>query len=269
MDEKTTTTPLLRVESLSASYGPIVALREVSLDVFSGEVVTVLGANGAGKTTLLRTVSGLLRPRAGSIGLEGADITRVPPHAIAARGIAHVPEGRGILARMTVQENLRMGAFTRRDGEIERDLAELQERFPILGERRGQMAAVLSGGQQQMLAIARAWMARPKLMLLDEPSLGLAPLMVAEVFRMIAAVRERAAVLLVEQNTRAGLRAADRGYVMELGRVVLHGAARELLADEQLVRAYLGRRSADDAGASPSANASANASTNVSAGEVA
>ena len=239
-----TTTPLLRVESLSVDYGPIPALKGVSLEVRPGEVVTVLGANGAGKTTLLRTISGLLRPRAGAVRYDGADLTRLPPHAIAARRIAHVPEGRGILGRMTVLENLKMGAYARRDRDVERDLDELTTRFPILAERRQQPAALLSGGQQQMLAIARAWMARPRLMLLDEPSLGLAPLMVAEVFRMITAVRQQAAVLLVEQNTRAGLRIADRAYVMELGRVVLQGAADELLADEQLVRAYLGRRPA-------------------------
>jgi branched-chain amino acid transport system ATP-binding protein len=241
-----TTPPLLRVETLAVDYGPIPALKGVSLDVRAGEVVTVLGANGAGKTTLLRTISGLLRPRAGTIHCDGADLTRQPPHAIAARGIAHVPEGRGILGRMTVLENLKMGAYARRDRGIARDLDELTERFPILGERRHQPAALLSGGQQQMLAIARAWMARPKLMLLDEPSLGLAPLMVAEVFRMIAAVRQQAAVLLVEQNTRAGLRSADRAYVMELGRVVLEGRSDALLADEQLVRAYLGRRPAQE-----------------------
>jgi len=244
--EKTATSPLLRVESLSVNYGPIPALKGISLEVRAGEVVTVLGANGAGKTTLLRTISGLLRPRAGTIQYDGQDITRLPPHAIAARGVVHVPEGRGILGRMTVLENLRMGAFTRRDREVDRDLDELTHRFPILAERRRQPAALLSGGQQQMLAIARAWMARPKLMLLDEPSLGLAPLMVAEVFRMIAAVRERAAVLLVEQNTRAGLRSADRAYVMELGRIALEGASGELLADEQLVRAYLGHRRAHE-----------------------
>jgi len=237
-----TTPPLLRVESLSVDYGPIPALKAVSLDVRAGEVVTVLGANGAGKTTLLRTISGLLRPRGGTIQYDGAELTRLPPHAIAARGIAHVPEGRGILGRMTVLENLKMGAYARRDRAVARDLDELTERFPILGERRHQPAALLSGGQQQMLAIARAWMARPKLMLLDEPSLGLAPLLVAEVFRMIAAVCQQAAVLLVEQNTRAGLRSADRAYVMELGRVVLQGPSDALLADEQLVRAYLGRR---------------------------
>jgi branched-chain amino acid transport system ATP-binding protein len=237
-----TTAPLLRIQNLSVSYGPIAALKDVSLEVYPGEVVTVLGANGAGKTTLLRTISGLLRPRGGTLEYDGADLAHLPPHATVARGIAHVPEGRGILTRMTVLENLKMGAFVRRDGEIGRDLEELSARFPVLRERRHELAGVLSGGQQQMLAIARAWMARPRLMLLDEPSLGLAPLLVAEVFRMIAAVRERAAVLLVEQNTRAGLRSADRAYVMEVGRVVLQGRSQELLADEKLVRAYLGRR---------------------------
>jgi branched-chain amino acid transport system ATP-binding protein len=244
LDAKTTSPPLLRIEGLRVSYGPVVALRDVSLTVYPGEVVAVLGANGAGKTTLLRTISGLLRPSAGAIWFAGRELTRVPPHAIAAAGLAHVPEGRGILGRMTVLENLRMGAYTRRDGEIARDLAELCERFPILHERRHQPAALLSGGQQQMLAIARAWMARPRLILLDEPSLGLAPRLVAEVFQLIAAIRERAAVLLVEQNTRAALRLADRGYVLELGRVVLDGPARALLTDEGLVRAYLGRRAA-------------------------
>jgi branched-chain amino acid transport system ATP-binding protein len=236
--------PLLSVKDIHTFYGSIQALRGVSLDVAKGEIVTLIGSNGAGKSTTLKTISGLLRPRAGTIQYDGADLTRLPPHAMAARGIAHVPEGRGILGRMTVLENLKMGAYARRDRDVERDLDELTTRFPILAERRHQPAALLSGGQQQMLAIARAWMARPRLMLLDEPSLGLAPLMVAEVFRMIAAVRQQAAVLLVEQNTRAGLRSADRAYVMELGRVVLQGASRDLLADEQLVRAYLGRRPA-------------------------
>ncbi len=239
-----TSAPLLRIEGLQVNYGPVRALHDVALAVHPGEVVAVLGANGAGKTTLLRTISGLLRPVAGAIWLAGRDLTRLPPHTIAAAGLAHVPEGRGILGRMTVLENLRMGAYTRRDGEIDRDIAELCERFPILHERRHQPAGLLSGGQQQMLAIARAWMARPQLIMLDEPSLGLAPRMVAEVFRMIVAIRERAAVLLVEQNTRAALRLADRGYVLELGRVVLHGPARDLLTDEGLVRAYLGRRAA-------------------------
>jgi branched-chain amino acid transport system ATP-binding protein len=236
----TRTSPLLRVHSLSVSYGPIAALKDVSLELEAGEIVAVLGANGAGKTTLLRTISGLLRPRGGSIEFSDRPLTRLPPHAISRAGIAHVPEGRGILGRMTVLENLKMGAYHRRDQDVERDLDGLYQRFPILFERRHLPASLLSGGQQQMLAIARAWLARPKLMLLDEPSLGLAPLLVAEVFNMIAALREQAAVLLVEQNTRAALRLADRAYVLELGRTVLQGSADSLLTDEQLVHAYLG-----------------------------
>ena len=240
--------PLLSVQHLSVSYGPVAALRDVSLEAQPGEILAVLGANGAGKTTLLRTISGLLRPRSGTVLLEGRDLTRLPAHAIARAGVAHVPEGRGVLARMSVEENLRMGAFGRRDRrEIERDLADAFRRFPILAERRHQPAALLSGGQQQMLAIARAWMARPLLMLLDEPSLGLAPMVLAEVFRMIAAVRsEHSAVVLVEQNTTAALRLADRAAVLQLGRVVLADRAAALLEDAgQLARVYLGQRGAE------------------------
>ncbi len=239
------TASLLSIQNLSVSYGPIAALKGISLEIQPGEIVAVLGANGAGKTTLVRTISGLQRPRAGSIQLQGRRLERLAPHAVARAGVAHVPEGRGILGRMTVEENLRMGAFHRRDGEVGRDLAEAMERFPVLAERRRLPAALLSGGQQQMLAIARAWMARPRLMLLDEPSLGLAPLVVQEVFRMIAGVRGRAAVLLVEQNTRAALRMADRAYVLQLGRVVMQGPAASLAADESLARLYLGGRTAE------------------------
>ena len=231
---------LLEVHNLSVSYGPIAAVRDVSLNVGEGEIVAVLGANGAGKTTLLWTLSGLLRPRHGSAFLEGREVTRMPAHAVARAGIAHVPEGRGILRTLTVLENLRLGAYGRRDSEVKHDLDELLERFPILAERRGQLAGLLSGGQQQIVAIARGWMAKPKLMLLDEPSMGLAPLLVAEIFRMIGALRDRCSVLLVEQNTRAALRLADRAYVMQLGRLVLDGPAETLLSDEHLVHAYLG-----------------------------
>jgi branched-chain amino acid transport system ATP-binding protein len=239
--------PLLSIQHLSVSYGPVAALREVSLEAQPGEIVAVLGANGAGKTTLLRTISGLLRPRTGSVHLDGRDLTRLPAHAIARAGVAHVPEGRGILGRMSVEENLRMGAFYRHDRRnVERDLADAYQRFPILAERRHQPAALLSGGQQQMLAIARAWLARPLLMLLDEPSLGLAPMVLAEVFHMIAAMRsERSAVLLVEQNTTAALRLADRAAVLQLGRVVLADRAAALLDDaSRLARVYLGQRGA-------------------------
>jgi branched-chain amino acid transport system ATP-binding protein len=243
--------PLLSIQHLSVSYGPVAALREVSLEAEPGEIVAVLGANGAGKTTLLRTISGLLRPRSGSVHLDGRDLTRLPAHTIARAGVAHVPEGRGILGRMSVEENLRMGAFHRRDrAEVERDLADAYQRFPILAERRQQPAALLSGGQQQMLAIARAWLARPLLMLLDEPSLGLAPMVLAEVFRMIAAMRsERSAVVLVEQNTTAALRLADRAAVLQLGRVVLADRASALLEDAgRLAHVYLGQRGAGSAG---------------------
>jgi branched-chain amino acid transport system ATP-binding protein len=240
--------PLLSIQHLSVSYGPVAALRDVSLEAQPGEIVAVLGANGAGKTTLLRTISGLLRPRSGTLLLEGRDLTRLPAHAIARAGVAHVPEGRGILGRMSVEENLRMGAFHRHDlADVERDLADAYERFPILAERRTQPAALLSGGQQQMLAIARAWLARPLLMLLDEPSLGLAPMVLAEVFRMIAAMRsERSAVVLVEQNTTAALRLADRAAVLQLGRLVLADRAAALLDDAgRLARVYLGQRGAE------------------------
>ena len=243
--------PLLSIQHLSVSYGPVAALRDVSLEAQPGEIVAVLGANGAGKTTLLRTISGLLRPRSGTLLLEGRDLTRLPAHAIARAGVAHVPEGRGILGRMSVEENLRMGAFHRHDlADVERDLVEAYERFPILAERRTQPAALLSGGQQQMLAIARAWLARPLLMLLDEPSLGLAPMVLAEVFRMIAAMRsERSAVVLVEQNTTAALRLADRAAVLQLGRLVLADRAAALLDDAgRLARVYLGQRGAAVAG---------------------
>jgi branched-chain amino acid transport system ATP-binding protein len=243
--------PLLSIQHLSVSYGPVAALREVSLEAEPGEIVAVLGANGAGKTTLLRTISGLLRPRSGSVHLDGRDLTRLPAHAIARAGVAHVPEGRGILGRMSVEENLRMGAFHRRDrAEVERDLADTYQRFPILAERRQQPAALLSGGQQQMLAIARAWLARPLLMLLDEPSLGLAPMVLAEVFRMIGAMRsERSAVVLVEQNTTAALRLADRAAVLQLGRVVLADRAAALLEDAgRLAHVYLGQRGAGAVG---------------------
>jgi branched-chain amino acid transport system ATP-binding protein len=243
--------PLLSIQHLSVSYGPVAALREVSLEAEPGEIVAVLGANGAGKTTLLRTISGLLRPRSGSVHLDGRDLTRLPAHTIARAGVAHVPEGRGILGRMSVEENLRMGAFHRRDrAEVERDLADAYQRFPILAERRQQPAALLSGGQQQMLAIARAWLARPLLMLLDEPSLGLAPMVLAEVFRMIAAMRsEHSAVVLVEQNTTAALRLADRAAVLQLGRVVLADRASALLEDAgRLAHVYLGQRGAGSAG---------------------
>ena len=239
MVEKTATSPLLRVESLSVNYGPIPALKGISLEVRAGEVVTVLGANGAGKTTLLRTISGLLRPRAGTIQYDGQDLTRLPPHAIAARGVVHVPEGRGILGRMTVLENLRMGAFTRRDREVDRDLDELTHRFPILAERRRQPAALLSGGQQQMLAIGRALMSAPKLLLVDEPSVGLAPILVSHTITTIKQLKERTGltVLMAEQNFHQAIRIADRGYIIVHGEIVFEGDV-QALEQNELVRSY-------------------------------
>jgi branched-chain amino acid transport system ATP-binding protein len=233
---------MLSIQQLSVRYGPIPALKEVTLAIDEGEIVTVLGANGAGKTTLLRTISGLLRAHSGQIQFGGRNISHLEPHDIVGLGITHVPEGRGILGRMTVLENLKLGAFRRSDGHVKRDLDDVLARFPILAERQHQAAAALSGGQQQMLAIARAVMAKPKLMLLDEPSLGLAPLIVAEVLQMIGSLRGQTAVLLVEQNTRAALRLADRAYVLELGRIALQGPSAQLINDAQLVRAYLGQR---------------------------
>jgi branched-chain amino acid transport system ATP-binding protein len=233
---------MLSIQQLSVRYGPIPALKEVTVAIEEGEIVTVLGANGAGKTTLLRTISGLLRAHSGQIHFAGRNISRLEPHDIVGLGITHVPEGRGILGRMTVLENLKLGAFRRSDGRVKRDLDDVLARFPILAERQHQAAAALSGGQQQMLAIARAVMAKPKLMLLDEPSLGLAPLIVAEVLQMIGSLRSQTAVLLVEQNTRAALQLADRAYVLELGRIALQGPSAQLINDAQLVRAYLGHR---------------------------
>jgi branched-chain amino acid transport system ATP-binding protein len=233
--------PLLRVEGLSVAYGGISALEEVDLEVGAGEVVTLIGANGAGKTTLLRTISRLLEPAAGRIHYDGADITRVPSHEVVRRGIAHSPEGRRMLTRMTVEDNLLLGAYTRRDGDITADLDAQLERFSRLADRRGQSAGTLSGGEQQMLAIARALMSRPRLLLLDEPSLGLAPRLVREIFSIIDELREAGVtVLLVEQNAKLALSHATRGYVLEAGRITLSGPAGELAADERVRRAYLG-----------------------------
>jgi branched-chain amino acid transport system ATP-binding protein len=229
---------MLSVADLVVDYGKVRALHGVSLTVERGEVVALLGLNGAGKSTLLRTVAGVLRPRAGSVTLGGRDITGLAPHRIARGGVRLVPEGRGILGRMTVWENLLMG-LGGRGGE--RELRAALARFPVLARRRDQPAATLSGGEQQMLAIARALVARPRLLMLDEPSLGLAPLLVDEVFGVVRALRaEGVSLLLVEQNARRALEVADRAYVLEVGRVVLHGPAAELAAGEEVRRVYLG-----------------------------
>ncbi len=233
--------PVLAVEDLSAGYGPVEALHRVSLSVGEGQIVTLIGANGAGKTTLLRTVSGLLKPRTGQIRLRGAAIGGARPDRIVAGGIAHVPEGRQVLARMTVVENLRAGAYQRRDREVEQDLAGLLDRFPALRDRRTQVAGTLSGGEQQMLAIARGLMSRPRLLMLDEPSLGLAPIIVERIFGIIQELNARGVpILLVEQNAHLALEVAHWGYVLETGRIVKDGRADQLLGDEAVRRAYLG-----------------------------
>ncbi len=233
--------PVLAVEEVSAGYGSVEVLHRVSLSVGEGQIVTLIGANGAGKTTLLRTVSGLLRPRTGQIRLRGAAIGGAGPDRIVAGGIAHVPEGRQVLARMTVVENLRAGAYHRRDRAVERDLAAMLERFPVLRERRAQVAGTLSGGEQQMLAIARGLMSQPRLLMLDEPSLGLAPIIVQRIFGIIQELNARGVpILLVEQNAHLALEVAHWGYVLETGRIVKDGRADALLGDEALRRAYLG-----------------------------
>jgi branched-chain amino acid transport system ATP-binding protein len=233
---------MLVIEDLHARYGPVEALRGVTLEVRAGELVCLLGANGAGKSSTLRAISGLLRPTRGRIVLEGGHIHTLEPDRVLGLGIAHCPEGRRVFPYLTVEENLRMGAWVRRDrAAIAEDLDRMCAYFPILAERRAQAAGTLSGGEQQMLAIARALMARPRLMLLDEPSLGLAPTLVEATFEIVAEIRRRGTtVLMVEQNAYQALRLADRAYVMETGRIVLEGRAQDLLRDDRVRRAYLG-----------------------------
>jgi branched-chain amino acid transport system ATP-binding protein len=233
---------LLEVEDLHVSYGRIRALQGVSLSVPEGGVVALIGANGAGKSTLLRAISGIVRPRRGAVRFLGENLVGVPVHQIVRRRVIHVPEGRGMLARMTVLENLRIGAFARSDRPaVAADLDRILGVFPVLHERRAQLAGSLSGGEQQMLAIGRAMMAGPRLLMLDEPSLGLAPLIVREIFRIIPRLTaEGTAVLLVEQNARMALQCAARAYVLQTGQVVLSGPAADLLAAPEVQRAYLG-----------------------------
>jgi len=233
---------MLRLEGVRAGYGPIDALRGLDLEVRAGELVCLLGANGAGKSSTLRAISGLLRPREGRIVFDGGDIQGREPSDVLRAGIAHCPEGRRVFPYLTVRENLAMGAYVRRDGAaIAADLERVYAHFPILGDRRHQAAGTLSGGEQQMLAIGRALMARPKLILFDEPSLGLAPTVVETTFAIIGDIRRSGTtVLMVEQNARLALRMADRGYVMEAGRIVLSGAARDLLHNDHVRAAYLG-----------------------------
>ncbi len=233
---------LLALRAVDVAYGDLPALTAVDLVIESGEILSVVGANGAGKTTMLRAISGLLRPRAGEILLGGVRLDRLPTHAVVEHGVVQVPEGRKIFPSLTVLENLELGSYTRAARPHRREsLERVLGLFPILGERRGQAAGTMSGGQQQMLAIGRALMARPRLLMLDEPSLGLAPKIVQEIFRIIGEInRAGTTILLVEQNTRQALALAGRGYVLENGRVVLTGAGRDLLDDEHVQRAYLG-----------------------------
>jgi len=233
---------MLRLEGVRAGYGAVEVLRGLDLQVGEGELVCLIGANGAGKTSTLRSISGLLRPSGGRIVFDGRDIGRLAPADVLAAGIAHCPEGRRVFPHMTVHENLMMGAHVRRDrAAVAADIERVVEHFPILAQRRRQAAGTLSGGEQQMLAIARALMARPRLILFDEPSLGLAPTVVEAVFAIIADIRRRGTtVLMVEQNAHLALGMADRGYVMETGRVVLSGRAADLAADDHVRRAYLG-----------------------------
>ncbi len=236
--------PLLTVHNLETSYGPVMALRGVSLSVPEGKVITVLGSNGAGKTTLMRTISGALSPRKGSVRYRSKRIDGLEPDRLVREGIVHVPEGREVFPFMSVAENLRMGAFTRRDRTgLSGDLDMVHDYFPVLAQRRDQEAGTLSGGEQQMLAIARGLMARPALMLLDEPSLGLSPMLVAEIFTIIRRLNQEQGLtmILVEQNARAALEVADHGYVLEIGRIVMDGPAERLMDSDDIREFYLGK----------------------------
>ncbi len=237
---------MLSIKGLRSGYGKIEVLHDVVLDIAQGQIVTLIGANGAGKTTLLKTISGLLRPGAGSITFDDKSIVRRPPHKIVGLGISHVPEGRAILKRMTVIDNLRMGAYVRNDSKkIAEDIEAVLARFPALSERHLQIAGTLSGGEQQMLAIGRALVARPRLLLFDEPSLGLAPKIVSQIFLTLRELKnEGKTILLVEQNARQALRVADHGYVLERGRIVYSGLGEELLNMPEVQRTYLGQSAA-------------------------
>jgi branched-chain amino acid transport system ATP-binding protein len=235
------TAPMLELKDVHTYYGQIHALQGVTMTVNQGEVVTLIGANGAGKTTTLKTISGMLHARAGSVHFEGDDITKVPAHKLVERGIGHAPEGRRIFSRLTVLENLQMGAFSRPKANIEPDIERVFNLFPRLRERTGQLGGTLSGGEQQMLAIGRALMSEPRMLLLDEPSLGLAPILVSQVFETIKEINgQGTTVLLVEQNALQALSIAHRGYVLQTGEVVLSGAADDLRRNETVRKAYLG-----------------------------
>lgn len=232
---------MLEVRDLQVAYGKILAVKAISFTVGEGEVVTLIGTNGAGKTTTLRTISGLIRPVGGEILFRGQPIHAVPAHEIVSLGLAHSPEGRRIFPRLSVEENLLLGAFSRKDREIDADLQRSYELFPILAERRKQPAGTFSGGEQQMLAMGRAMMSRPKLLMLDEPSMGLSPLMMKRVMQTVRTLRRQGTtILLVEQNAQAALSLADKGYVLEVGRIVLSGTGRELMVNDEVRKAYLG-----------------------------
>jgi branched-chain amino acid transport system ATP-binding protein len=234
---------MLTLKSVQAGYGALMVLKGVSLHVRQGEVVTLIGGNGAGKSTTLRTISGLLPVRRGVVEFAGQELNRLAPERIVSLGLALVPEGRRVFASLSVAANLELGAFSRNDkGQVRRELEDIKERFPLLKERAGQPAGTLSGGEQQILAICRALMARPKLLMLDEPSMGLAPRMVRQVYDILRELKDQGTtLLLIEQNARAALKLADRGYVMETGRIILDGAAAELRDDPEVQRAYLGK----------------------------
>jgi branched-chain amino acid transport system ATP-binding protein len=232
---------MLEVKDLEVSYGKIKAVKGISFTVEEGEVVTLIGTNGAGKTTTLRTISGLLRPTKGSVTFKGEDLTKVPAHEVVQLGIAHSPEGRRIFPRLTVEENLMLGAFARKDKNVRDDLETAFELFPILRERRAQPAGTFSGGEQQMLAMGRAMMSRPQLLMLDEPSMGLSPLMMKRIMTTVSTLQQQGTtILLVEQNAQAALKRATKGYVLEVGRIVLSGTGTELLESDDVRKAYLG-----------------------------
>ena len=233
---------MLEVRDLEVNYGSINAIKKISFDVNEGEVIALIGANGAGKTTTLHTITGLLKAKSGSVMFEGKELLKTPPHKIVEMGMAHVPEGRRIFQQLTVYKNLTLGAFTRKDkGAIDETLKMVYSKFPRLEERKKQVAGTLSGGEQQMLAMGRALMSKPKIVLMDEPSMGLSPLFVAEVFKIIEEIRAGGTtVLLVEQNAKKALEIADRAYVLETGKIVLSGDAKELMNNDSVKKAYLG-----------------------------
>ena len=233
---------LLEIKDLEVNYGVIKAIKGVSFDVNEGEIIALIGANGAGKTTILHTITGLIQAKIGSIVFDGKELTKTPPHKIVSMGMAHVPEGRRIFQQLSVLENLKLGAYTRKDkSEIASTLKMVYERFPRLEERKNQVAGTLSGGEQQMLAMGRALMSKPRIILMDEPSMGLSPLLVSEIFDIIKVINESGTtVLLVEQNAKKALSIADRAYVLETGKITLSGDAKDLINDESVKKAYLG-----------------------------